>query len=133
MLCQDDHFGTGEYIQLYSRLERRIIDPLEKTFKCRGTDKGALEFHFGKVKEIIYHIDPGAKKVIEWTKKGGELLDEAKTSRKAENSKRETNIATGRELHEKLDTIPGRARSPSPRKATRSKKLKLKGNTRKTH
>jgi len=130
---QDDHFDTGEYITLYSRLECRILDHLEKTFNCRGTDKGSLEFHFGKVKELIYHIDPSAKKVIEWTKKGKELLDGTKEERKTEKSKREANVKKGHELHKKLDTIPGRARSPSPRRPARSGELKLKPDPRKAH
>ena len=110
-----------------------MLSHLEKTFDCRGEDKGSLEFHFGKVKEIIYHIDPSAKKVIEWNKKGKEVLKEAKATQKTEKSARESNKQTGRDLHKKLESIPGEARSPAPRKAAHSKKLKMKADSRKAH
>ena len=121
---KENDLDTGDYIRVYERLAQQITAHIQKTYECRNTDLSALDYNFEKIKEIIYHIDPSAKSVIDWQAKGKEARNAEKAKLNDERLQHETDAAKAEEMKKMLDDVHFSSVRPSGSK----KKLKLKLN-----
>ena len=93
-------------------------------YECHDADLSTLDYNFEKIKEIIYHIDPSVKSVINWQAKGKEARNAEKAKLNDERLQRETDAAKAEEMKKMLDDVHFSSARPSGSK----KKLKLKPN-----
>jgi len=121
---KENELDTGDYIRVYERLARQITAHIQKTYECRESDLSALGHNFEKIKDILYHIDPSAKSVIDWQAKGKEVRNAEKAKLEDEHAQREMSAAKAKEMKKMLDEVHSSSSRPSEQK----KKLKLKPN-----
>ena len=119
---KENDLDTGNYIRIYERLARQITTHVRKTYECHDADLSVLNYNFEKIKEIIYHIDPSTKSVIDWQAKGKEARSTAKAKLDDEHFQCETDAAKAKEMKKMLDDV----HSSSSRPFGSKKKLKLK-------
>ena len=119
---KENNLDTGDYIHVYELLARQITMHVQKTYECRNADLSTLNYSFEKIKEIIYHIDPSTKSVINWQAKGKEARNVEKVKLDGERFQREKGATKAKEMKKILDDVHSSSSRPSGSK----KKLKLK-------